>query len=106
MSAGGVAIRVSSGPIRRATLERFDRKREDIADTAYSMDCARRSRIDLELAPEPQDLHIDAPIEDICVNSCRLEQMLAGEGPLRRFKKGDQQGIFTFTQPDRSPART
>jgi hypothetical protein len=69
-------------------LKRFDRQREDITNAALSPDHTRRTRIDLEFAPQPQDLNIDAFIENIFVNSGRLQQMLSREGPLRCFEKG------------------
>src|SRR5258708_8844140 len=82
-------------------LEWLDWQRERIADTALSLDHARCTRIDLQFAPQPQDLDGDAPVEDIFVNSRRLQQVRARERPLRCFEKGEQQGILTFTQPDR-----
>jgi hypothetical protein len=54
-------------------LERFYRQREHITDTALGSDNARRTGIDLELAPQPQDLDIDAPIENIFVNPRGLQ---------------------------------
>src|SRR6201987_6454821 len=57
--------------------------------------------MDLQFAPQPRDLDIDAPVEDIFVNSCRLQQVLARERPLGCFEKGEQQGILAFAQRDR-----
>ncbi len=54
-------------------LERFYRQREHITDTALGSDNARRTGIDLEFAPQPQDLDIDAPIENIFVNPRGLQ---------------------------------
>ena len=54
--------------------------------------------MNLQLAPQPQDLNIDAPIEDIFMNSRRTQQMLARKRSLRCFQKRQQQGILTFTQ--------
>jgi|GraSoi2013_115cm_1033766.scaffolds.fasta_scaffold478797_1 hypothetical protein len=71
-------------------LKRFDRQREDIADAAFRLDHARCAGIDLQFAPQPQDLDIDAPIENIFVNSGGLKQMLPRERPLRCFEKGKQ----------------
>src|ERR1700687_5108973 len=82
-------------------LERFYRQREDIADAALSLDHARCTRIDLQFAPQPQDLDIDASIENIVVHSGGLKQMLPRERPLRRFEKGQQQRILAFAQRDR-----
>src|SRR5258708_35718530 len=81
--------------------ERFDRQREDIADAALRLNHVRRTRIDLQFAPQPQDLDIDASIENILVNSGGLQQMLPRERPLGRFEKGQQQRILAFAQRDR-----
>jgi hypothetical protein len=82
-------------------LERLDRQRQHVADAALGLDHARCTRVDLQIAPQPKDLDIDAPVEDIFVNSRRLQQMLARERPLRCFEKGEQQGLLTFAQWDR-----
>jgi hypothetical protein len=50
-------------------LEWLDWQREHTDDTALSPDHARCTRIDLQFAPQPQDLNIDAPIEGFSVNS-------------------------------------
>ena len=46
---------------------------EDIADASLSLDDARRARIDLKLAPQSQDLDIDAPIENILMHTRGLQ---------------------------------
>src|SRR5882672_12598668 len=72
------------------------------ADTALSPDHARCARIDLQFAPQPQDLNIDAPIENFFVNSVGgLQQMLPRERPLRCLEKCEQQRILTFAHRDR-----
>ena len=45
-------------------------------------------------------LNIDAPIEDIFVNSRRMQQMLVRKRSPRRFQKRQQQGVLTFAQRD------
>jgi hypothetical protein len=72
----------SSGPL--------DRQREHIAHTTLGLDDGGGAGVDLELAPQPQDLHIDAAIEHILVNAGRLQQVLAGKRALRCVEKGDQ----------------
>ena len=52
-------------------------------------------------APQPQDLDIDAAIENILVNSGGLQQVFPRQRPLRRFEKGQQQRILAFAQRDR-----
>jgi hypothetical protein len=90
---------------RPATLlsfsERFYRQCENIAYPALRPDHPGCARIDLQFAPQAQDLDIDAPIENILVNSSGLQQMFPREGPLGRFEKGQQQRILAFAQRDR-----
>jgi hypothetical protein len=82
-------------------LEWLDWQREHITDTALSPDNARCTRIDLQFAPQPQDLDIDAPIENFFVNSVgSLQQMLPRERPLRCLEKCEQQRILTVAQRD------
>src|SRR5260221_12318699 len=90
----------------------FDRQIEDIADAALGPDDTWRAGIDFQLAAQPQDLHVDAAIEHILVNPGRLQQVRAGEWPLRGIQKRDEQGIFSLRQRDQraiwigqSPAR-
>ena len=54
-----------------------------------------------QLALQPQDLDIDAAIENILVNSGGLQQVFPRQQPLRRFEKGQQQRILAFAQRDR-----
>jgi hypothetical protein len=58
----------------RSRFERVDRQREDISDAAFGPDQPCRARIDLQLAPQPQDLHVDAAIENILVNTGSLKR--------------------------------
>jgi len=67
-----------------------NRQGEHVADASLRPDDARRAGVGLELAPQPQDLHIDGAVEDIFVHAGRLQQVLAAERSLRRVEKGDQ----------------
>jgi hypothetical protein len=78
----------------------LDRRRKNVANAALGPDHPRRIRINLQLAPEPQDLNIDAALEDIFMNSRRTQEMLAGKRSPRRFQKRQQQGVLTFAQRD------
>ena len=80
--------------------EPFDRQVEDIAEAALGADDAGRVRSALQLAPQPQDLHIDAPVEDILMHAGGLQQVFAAERPLGRFEKGQQHGVFALGQDD------
>src|SRR5258707_11904900 len=79
----------------------FCRKGEFVANTTHGLDRARRSRIALQFAPQPQNLDVDATIKDVCVESRRLKQMIARERTLWCFEKGQKQGIFSLAQRDR-----
>ena len=82
----------------------LDREREHVADAALGLNDLRRARIGLEFAPQPQDLYIDAAIENVFVHTRCLQQLFAADGPLGRVEKGGQQGIFAFGQRDPGPA--
>src|SRR5215471_6785150 len=77
------------------------RPRKNIADAALGPDHARCIGINLQLAPQSKDLNIDAPIEDIFMNSGRIQQMLACKRSLRCFQERQQQSILAFAQRDR-----
>jgi hypothetical protein len=90
------ASRMPQNPGSRHKSDRRDWQGEHVADAAHRLDDARRAVVTLELAPQPQDLHIDAAVEDIFMQACRLQQVLAAEGSQRRVEKCDQHGIFTL----------
>ena len=81
--------------------ERFDRQPKHIADAAQGLDHARCIRIGLQFAPQPQDLNINASIENIFVNSGGLQQMLPRLRPLRCLEKGQQQRVLALAHRDR-----
>ena len=76
----------------------FDGNCKDIADAAFGLDDARHLRVCLQFAPQPQDLNIDAAIEDVFVEPRRLQQILARKRSLRRIEEGQQQGVLAFAQ--------
>ena len=76
----------------------LDRKGKHIPDASLGLDEAGSAGIGLQLAPQPQNVHIDATVEDILVRAGRLQQVFACEWALRRVEESDQQGIFTFRQ--------
>jgi len=55
-----------------STLERLDRQREGVSSAALGPDHARRTRINFQLLPQPQYLHVDVAIENIFMDSRRL----------------------------------
>src|SRR4029077_18081868 len=62
---------------------------------------SRAVRIDLQFAPQPQHLNVDAAIEDIFVEPGRLQQILARQWPLRRIEEGLQQGVLALAEGTR-----
>src|SRR5260370_32140802 len=78
----------------------FDRQSAQVAETALRLDDTGRSRIGLKLAPQPQDLHVDAAVEHILVHAGRLQKMLAGKRALRCVEESDKQGILSLRQRD------
>jgi hypothetical protein len=100
-------IRARTACVRRpGALERLYGQREDITDAALCLYHARRARIGFQLAAQPQDLHVNASVEDVFVHASRLEQLLACERPLGSLEERDQQGIFAFRQRNRRSIRT
>src|SRR5690242_19913653 len=83
--------------------EAFDRQGKHVADAALGSNDARRTRIGLELAPQSQDLNIDAAVENVLMHARGLQQVLSAEGPLGCIEKGGQQRIFAFGQRNFSP---
>ena len=72
---------------------------EHISNAALGLDHARGARVAFELAPEPENLHVDAAIEDILVHAGCLQQLLARvRAVLRRFD-------VSRTAPARDPER-
>jgi len=78
----------------------FNRKAEPIADTAFSLDGMRRARVGFQLSPQPQDLHVDAAIEDVLVDTRRLLKVLAGQRAPWCVQEGNQEAILTLSQGD------
>jgi hypothetical protein len=74
----------------------LDRQRKNIADAALGQNHAQRIRTTLQLAPQPQDLNVDASIEDVFMNSRRIHEMLACKGSTRSFEECQQQGMLAL----------
>ena len=91
----------SAAPYFHHFSERFDRGCENIADAALRLNNAWRTGIDLQLASQPQDLDVDASIEDILMYPRGLQQALSRKRSPRGFQEGEQQGIFALAQRDR-----
>jgi hypothetical protein len=82
----------------------FDGQRKYVANAAFGQDDARRVWIGLQLAPQAQDLHVDAAIEDIFVDAGRLQKVLAEKRSLRSIEKCNQKHVFALGQCNRDSA--
>src|SRR2546429_9007027 len=82
----------------KGALSPLDHDGENISDAALGLDHARRARVAFQLAPQAENLHVDAAVEDVLVHARRLQQVLAAERALRRIEKSDQKRILTFGQ--------
>src|SRR5262249_53904719 len=90
--------------LKYGAAELLDRQNEYVANAALGSNDLGRARIGLELAPQPEDLHIDAAIKNVLMHTGCLQQVLAAEGPVGRIEKGRQQSVFAFGQRDLGPA--
>src|SRR3984957_8116955 len=82
--------------------DRLDRLGKGVTNTALRLNDAGRARITLKLASEAKDLHIDAAVEYVFMNACRLQQMFAAQRPLRCVEKRDQECVLAFCQGHRN----
>src|SRR5207245_1815016 len=85
--------------------EALDGNCEYIPDAALGLDHARRAGLALELAPEAEDLHVDAAIEDILVNAGCLQKVFSAKRTLRGFEEGEQHRVLAFGQRYRCAGR-
>ena len=62
-----------SPPINFQPLDPLDRNGEHVPHTAFGPDDPRGAGVTFELAPEAENLHIDAAVEDVLVNTSSLQ---------------------------------
>src|SRR5467141_1903023 len=85
----------------KQSAERLDGYAEDIAGTALGPDVLRLRRVRLDLAPQPEDLHIDRAIVNLgAVQAREIEQLLARQHPLRRCAERLQQVYLAVAEID------
>jgi hypothetical protein len=84
--------------------KRLDRQGKHVAQPTFGLDDAWRTRINLKLASETKDLHVNAAIKHILMDPGRLQQVLTRQGALRRFHKCGQQSVHPSRQRDCSSA--
>ena len=80
--------------------EALDRRRENVSDAPLGLNELRHAWILFQLAAKAKDLHVNAAIEDVFMDSSRLQKMLAAERTLGSVEEGDEQRIFAFCQHD------
>src|SRR5258705_10825929 len=72
--------------------EHVDRHAKDIAGAALGLDVLRLRRVQFDLAPQPQNLHVDSAIVNLgAIPPREIEQLLAREHLSRRGAKRLQQ---------------
>src|SRR6267378_4307960 len=92
---------VGSKECKELLIERVDRHAEDIAGAALGLDVLRLRRVQFDLAPQPQNLHVDGAIVDLgAIPPREIEQLLAREHPLRRCAKRLQQVELAVAELD------
>jgi hypothetical protein len=67
--------------------EALDRRRENVSDAPLGLDHLGCAWVLFQLAAKTQNLHVDAAIEDVLVDSRRLQQMLPAERALGSIKR-------------------
>ena len=96
-------VEVAAAPVASQTSELLDRRDKYIADATLGSNEGRRGCVDLELASQPQHLHVDTAIKDIFVDAGRVQQIFAAERSLRRVENRNQQGLFALGQRHPNP---
>jgi len=64
-------------PYGSAGSEHFHGEGEDIADAAFRQDDPRNAGLRLQFPPQPQDLHVDRPIDHILMDAGRMLKLFA-----------------------------
>ena len=71
-------------------MDRLDIAHADIADAALGLDHAWRAGVAFKLTPQPQNLHVNASVEDVLVDTRRLQQVLAAKWALWCVEECDE----------------
>ena len=84
--------------------DRFDAGGVKVARAALGLNQLWTARVGFELAPQTQDLDIDAAIEDfVVVAAAQFKQLFPAQYPLRGSEEGNEQGEFGVGELDRFP---
>src|SRR5271170_1030540 len=71
---------------------------EHVSDTSFGLDHLRCAWVPFQFAAKTKNLDVDAAIEDVFVDSSRLQKMLPAERTLGGIQEGDKQRVFAFGQ--------
>src|SRR5688500_3417640 len=88
------------GTPSRRRLHRLDGRVEVVARAAFRADQLGLVGALLDLAAQPQDLHVDRAVVDVVVQAARLEELVARQDLLRRAQEGDQQRVLAVGELD------
>ena len=76
------ALRKGVTIVARQASQRLDWQSKHVADAALCLDDLRRTRIEFQLPPQSQDLHVDAAVKNVFMHPRCLQQIFAAERPL------------------------
>ena len=63
---------------------------EHVSDTSFGLDHLRRAWVPFQFAAKTKNLDVDASIEDVFVDSSRLQKMLPAKRTLGSVQKSDK----------------
>ena len=89
-NAGQADARGSKSVVRGRHSKPLDPNGEHVSDAALGLDDAWRAGVAFELAPQSENLYVDAAIENVLMHARGLQQVLTAERALWRLKKGEQ----------------
>ena len=92
--------------VRGGSVQRLDRRNEDVARAALGDDQLRARRLGFDLAAQPHDLDVDGAIVDLCVvQPGQAHQLIAREHPLGRAAERRQQAELAVAQIELAAVR-
>src|SRR5262245_65461196 len=87
-STAGERARIRS----RRLIDGLDRNAEDVTHAALGADVARSSRVELDLAAQAHDLHVDGTVVHlIAVQPREIQQLIAAEDAVRSAEQHHEQ---------------
>ena len=74
---------------------------EDITDAALSLNDLGCARVLLQPAPQAKNLHVDAAVEDVFMQSGGLQKVLPAERALRSVQEGGTSNAYSLSSTQR-----